>query len=132
MIIVFTNGCFDILHAGHVEYLEKSKALGDKLIVGLNSDISVKKFKGPSRPINNEQDRKKVLEALKCVDEVIVFEEESPYELIEKLKPDILTKGGDYSLEQIKSKELVSRVEIIPFKEGYSTTKIINRIRNEN
>jgi rfaE bifunctional protein nucleotidyltransferase chain/domain len=130
--IVFTNGCFDILHAGHVEYLEKSKALGVKLIVGLNSDESVRRLKGPSRPINNQEDRKKVLEALRCVDKVIIFNEDSPYELIKKLKPDILTKGGDYTPENVKSRILVSELIIIPFKDGYSTTKIVDRIRNES
>lgn len=131
MSIVFTNGCFDILHAGHVEYLEKSKALGVKLIVGINSDESVRRLKGPSRPINNQEDRKKVLEALRCVDKVIIFDEDSPYELIKKLKPDILTKGGDYTPDKVRSRSLVSELIIIPFKDGYSTTKIVDRIRNE-
>lgn len=131
-VVVFTNGCFDILHAGHVEYLEKSKALGTKLIVGINSDQSVKRLKGPSRPINNQEDRKKVLQALKCVDEVIIFDEDSPYELIKQIKPDILTKGGDYSPDKVRSRELVKELIIIPFKDGYSTTNLVNRIRNGN
>ena len=131
MITVFTNGCFDILHAGHIDYLEKSRALGNKLIVGLNSDQSVRKLKGLSRPINNQEDRKKMLEALCCVDEVIIFDEDSPYELISKLRPNILTKGGDYSIDKIRSRSLVEEVVIIPYKEGYSTTNIINRIKNE-
>lgn len=131
MITVFTNGCFDILHAGHIDYLEKSRALGSKLIVGINSDQSVKKLKGQSRPINNQEDRKKMLEALRCVDEVIIFEEDSPYDLISRLRPNILTKGGDYSIDKIRSRSLVDEVIIIPFKEGYSTTNIINRIKNE-
>ena len=131
MITVFTNGCFDILHAGHIDYLEKSRALGNKLIVGINSDESVRKLKGLSRPINNQEDRKKMLEALRCVDEVIIFDEDSPYELIGRLRPNILTKGGDYSIDKIRSRSLVEEVVIIPYKEGYSTTNIINRIKNE-
>ena len=131
MITVFTNGCFDILHAGHIDYLEKSRALGNKLIVGINSDESVRKLKGLSRPINNQEDRKKMLEALRCVDEVIIFDEDSPYELIGRLRPNILTKGGDYSIDKIRSRSLVEEVVIIPYKEGYSTTNMINRIKNE-
>lgn len=131
MITVFTNGCFDLLHAGHIDYLEKSRALGNKLIVGINSDESVRMLKGSSRPINNQEDRKKMLEALRCVDEVIIFDEDSPYELISKLRPNILTKGGDYSIDKIRSRSLVEEVVIIPYKEGYSTTNIINRIKNE-
>ena len=131
MITVFTNGCFDILHAGHIDYLEKSRALGNKLIVGINSDQSVRKLKGLSRPINNQEDRKKMLEALRCVDEVIIFDEDSPYDLIGRLRPNILTKGGDYSIDKIRSRSLVEEVVIIPYKEGYSTTNIINRIKNE-
>lgn len=128
MITVFTNGCFDILHAGHVEYLQKSKALGDKLIVGLNSDESVRSLKGFNRPINSQEDRKTVLLALRCVDEVIIFDEDSPYRLISKLKPNILTKGGDYDINKIRSRSLVDEVVIIPFKDGYSTTRIVERI----
>ena len=130
MVVVFTNGCFDILHAGHIEYLEKSKALGSKLIVGLNSDNSVRKLKGSTRPINNQEDRKKMLEALRCVDEVIIFEEDTPYQLISRLRPNILTKGGDYSIDNIRSRSLVEEVIIIPFKEGYSTTNIVEKIKN--
>ncbi len=130
MVVVFTNGCFDILHAGHIEYLEKSKALGSKLIVGINSDNSVRKLKGSTRPINNQEDRKKMLEALRCVDEVIIFEEDTPYQLISRLRPNILTKGGDYSIDNIRSRSLVEEVIIIPFKEGYSTTNIVEKIKN--
>ena len=130
-ITVFTNGCFDLLHPGHVEYLQKSKALGDRLIVGINSDASVKRLKGISRPINNQEDRKIMLLALKYVDEVHIFDEDSPAELIKKLKPNILTKGGDYTLEKINSRHLVDKVVIIPFIDGYSTSSIIKRIRNE-
>jgi len=122
--IIFTNGCFDILHRGHIEYLRKSKELGDKLIVGLNSDASVSKLKGSSRPINNQEDRKMVLENLGFVDEVIIFNEETPYELIKKVKPDIITKGGDYTVETTVGNDL-AEVIIIPKVEGYSTTKVL-------
>lgn len=126
--IVFTNGCFDILHKGHVDYLKKSKELGSRLIVGLNSDESVRKLKGLSRPINNQEDRKAVLESLDCVDEVIIFDEETPYELIKQIKPDIITKGGDYTREEVVGNDLCD-VVIIPTVEGKSTTKIIEQIQ---
>lgn len=126
MTVVFTNGCFDILHRGHVEYLEKSRALGDKLVVGINSDESVRQLK-PGRPINKQEDRKAVLEALRCVDEVIVFNELRPLELIKKVKPDIITKGGDYTAEQIRG-DGIAKIVIIPFLNGYSSTGIINAI----
>lgn len=122
--IIFTNGCFDILHRGHVEYLRKSKELGDKLIVGLNSDASVRKLKGKDRPINNQEDRKMVLENLGFVDEVIIFDEETPYELIKKIKPDIITKGGDYTVETTVGNDL-AKVIIIPKVKDYSTTKVL-------
>jgi len=125
-VIVFTNGCFDILHRGHVEYLKQSRALGDKLVIGLNSDESVRQLK-PGRPINKQEDRKAVLEALRCVDEVIVFNELRPLELIKKVKPDIITKGGDYTVDQV-SGDGVAKVVIIPFLNGYSSTGIINEI----
>lgn len=131
MKIVFTNGCFDILHRGHIEYLQKSKDLGDFLIVGINSDESVKKLKGPNRPINNEQDRKFMLQSLKCVNRVVVFNEDTPYEIIKKLKPHVLTKGGDYTIETTIGHDLVEKTYIIPFTSGYSTTNIIERIYNE-
>jgi rfaE bifunctional protein nucleotidyltransferase chain/domain len=124
-MIVFTNGCFDVLHRGHVEYLAKSKALGGKLIVGLNSDASVRALK-PGRPINNQDDRMAVLLALRCVDEVIIFDEPTPLELIRKVKPDIITKGGDYKPEQVVGFTLVKQTVIVPFLEGYSSTRIIN------
>jgi len=124
-VIVFTNGCFDVLHRGHIEYLKASKALGKRLIVGLNSDASVQKLK-PGRPINNQDDRKAVLLALRWVDEVIIFDEPTPLQLIHKLKPDIITKGGDYEPEQVAGFTLVKRVVIIPFLDGYSSTRIIN------
>lgn len=122
-MIVFTNGCFDVLHRGHIEYLEKSRALGDKLIVGLNSDASVRKLK-PDRPINNQDDRRAVLLALRCVDEVIIFDEPTPFELIQRISPDIITKGGDYSPDQVVG--VAKQTVIIPFLDGYSSTRIIN------
>ena len=125
--IVFTNGCFDILHKGHIEYLIKSKQLGDKLIVGLNSDLSVSRLKGFDRPINKQEDRKYVLENLGCVDEVIIFDEDTPYELIKRIKPDIITKGGDYQSRDVVGNDL-AEVVIIPFVDGYSTTGILEKI----
>jgi D-glycero-beta-D-manno-heptose 1-phosphate adenylyltransferase len=131
MRIVFTNGCFDILHRGHVEYLKKAKLLGDILIVGLNSDSSVRRIKGDKRPINNESDRAIVLKELKSVDEVIIFQEETPLDLIKKIKPDVLVKGGDWKLEDIVGYEFVinngGKVFSIPYIKGYSTTDIINK-----
>ena len=126
MTVVFTNGCFDILHRGHVEYLKQSRALGDKLVVGINSDESVRQLK-PGRPINKQEDRKAVLEALRCVDEVIIFNELRPLELIKKVKPDIITKGGDYTIDRVSGNE-IAKVVIIPFLNGYSSTGIINAI----
>jgi D-beta-D-heptose 7-phosphate kinase/D-beta-D-heptose 1-phosphate adenosyltransferase len=127
---VFTNGCFDILHKGHVEYLKKSKELGARLIVGLNSDESVKKLKGKDRPINNEQDRKAVLEALDCVDEVYIFNEDTPYELIKSIRPDIITKGGDYTEDEVVGNDL-AKIVIVPLVEGYSTTKVVKKTRKK-
>lgn len=124
-MIVFTNGCFDVLHRGHVEYLEQSKALGSKLIIGLNSDASVRGLK-PGRPINTQEDRKAVLLALKYVDEVIIFDEPTPLQLIEKIRPDIITKGGDYKPEQVIGSDVAKKTVIFPFLDGYSSTRIIN------
>jgi D-beta-D-heptose 7-phosphate kinase / D-beta-D-heptose 1-phosphate adenosyltransferase len=125
--VVFTNGCFDLLHRGHVEYLKKSKELGDKLIVGINSDRSVKRLKGADRPLTRQEDRKELLENLKFVDEVIIFDEDTPYKLIQELRPDIITKGGDYkSVDQVVGNDL-AEVVLIPFVDGYSTTNIIDR-----
>ena len=129
--IVFTNGCFDILHKGHIDYLEKSKKLGDYLIVGLNSDASTKKLKGDDRPINKEQDRKRILEALKFVDEVIIFEEDTPYNLIKSIKPDIITKGGDYKTKEEVVGNDLSEIVLIPYVEGYSTTNILEHLSND-
>jgi D-beta-D-heptose 7-phosphate kinase/D-beta-D-heptose 1-phosphate adenosyltransferase len=125
--IVFTNGCFDILHKGHIDYLKKSKQLGDKLIVGLNSDASISRLKGSDRPINKQEDRKYVLENLGCVDQVIIFDEDTPYELIKQVKPSIITKGGDYQHHEVVGNDL-AEVFIIPFIDGYSTTGILERI----
>ena len=129
---VATNGCFDILHVGHVRYLQATKKLADCSIVMLNSDKSVKLIKGETRPINNEQDRAEILTALSCVDYVVLFEERSPASLLEKIKPDIYTKGADYTIETLPEREIVERcgirVEFIEFIQGKSTTNIINKI----
>lgn len=129
MITIFTNGCFDILHAGHVKYLQESRALGDRLIVGLNSDKSLYKLK--NRCYNIDIDRKSILEALECVDEVIIFDEPTPIKLIERIKPDIITKGGDYNAGDVVGKEL-AEVHIIPALFGRSTSRLIQRIRDDN
>jgi rfaE bifunctional protein nucleotidyltransferase chain/domain len=130
--IVFTNGCFDILHRGHVEYLQKSKALGDILVVGINSDASVKRLKGYCRPINNQQDRMYMLKALECVDEVLVFNEDTPLNIIESLRPNIITKGGDYTVEEVVGHDIVPETYIISLTNGYSTTNFIERIRDDS
>lgn len=127
--IVFTNGCFDLLHKGHVAYLEKAAKLGDRLIIGLNSDKSVSRIKGETRPLNSENDRARILNALSCVDAVVLFAEDTPAELIKLVKPDVLVKGGDYQVEQIVGREYAGNVKIIDFEEGYSTTDIIEKIR---
>lgn len=131
--IVFTNGCFDLVHPGHLDYLEKAKALGDKLIVGLNADSSVKQLKGENRPIMDEQARAKLLAALEFIDAVVLFEEETPANLIQALMPDILVKGGDYEAETIVGYDVVTQnggeVKILPFLEGYSSTSIIQKIK---
>ncbi len=132
-LTIFTNGCFDILHIGHIKLLESCKSFGGKVIVGLNSDKSVKKLKGAERPFNNVKARKELLESLKVVDQVIVFEEETPYELIKKIQPDIIVKGGDYQKEEIIGKDIVEekggRVEIFPFVRNYSTTLLAKKIK---
>lgn len=126
--IVFTNGCFDLLHVGHVTYLEKAAALGKHLIVGLNTDASVKRLKGESRPLVNENDRARVLAALACIDAVVFFDEDTPAELIKIIKPDILVKGGDYKPDEVVGRENAGEVKIIDFEEGYSTTGIVEQI----
>ena len=132
--IVFTNGCFDIIHKGHVAYLNEAKKLGDLLVVGLNSDKSVKRLKGEERPINNELDRQYVMGQLKPVDFVEIFHEDTPLNLILKVKPKILVKGGDWKIEQIVGgKEVIAdggEVFSLKFVDGYSTTSIINKIQN--
>jgi len=125
--IVFTNGCFDILHRGHVTYLEQAKDLGDVLIVGLNSDESVSRLKGPARPINTEQDRAFMLSKLGGVDYVTIFNEKTPEELIKQIKPDILVKGGDYRIDEVVGREHAGEVRLIDFVDGYSTSLIIER-----
>lgn len=125
--VVFTNGCFDILHRGHIEYLKASKDLGNVLIVGLNSDKSVQRLKGSGRPINNQDDRKYMLEQLPFVDQVIVFDEPTPRQLIETIRPDIITKGGDYKPEDVVGNDLAN-VVIVPYKGGYSTTSIVEKL----
>lgn len=132
--VVFTNGCFDILHLGHIDYLEKARHLGDKLVVGLNSDSSVRRLKGIERPINPEYARARVLAALEFVDAVCVFEEDTPKSLIEKIYPDILTKGSDYTLENIVGADFVmsygGQVKTIDLVEGFSTTQILDKAKN--
>lgn len=124
-MLVFTNGCFDILHVGHIQYLAQSRALGDRLIVGLNSDDSVRRLKGPTRPVNNQADRKRMLMALRCVDEVVIFHDDTPYDLIVSLQPDIVTKGGDYLPENVVGYGLAD-VVVLPYVDGKSTTRILN------
>jgi D-glycero-beta-D-manno-heptose 1-phosphate adenylyltransferase len=134
--IIFTNGCFDILHCGHVSYLNEAKSLGELLIVGLNSDLSVKRLKGDSRPINQEQDRKYVLENLKAIDLVIIFKENTPLNLIKEITPDILVKGGDWSADQIVGSDFVisngGSVQTLSFKNGHSTTNIIKKLADNS
>ncbi len=134
--IVTTNGCFDILHVGHVRYLQATKAFADVMIVCLNSDVSVKKIKGPDRPINNENDRAEILCALECVDYVVLFDESSPVDLLCEIKPDVYTKGADYTIETLPEAKPVmqngGRVEFISFVEGKSTTNVIKKIGAQN
>ena len=129
--IVFTNGCFDLLHIGHVTYLEEAKSLGDVLIVGINTDASVRVLKGPTRPIQNENDRSEILAALKAVDHTVLFGEDTPLNLIKKIKPDILVKGGDWKIEQIVGSDFVmsygGSVKSLHFVNGKSTTSIIEK-----
>jgi rfaE bifunctional protein nucleotidyltransferase chain/domain len=134
--VVFTNGCFDIVHLGHVDYLEKARNLGDFLIVGLNTDASVSRIKGPSRPIVDEKSRSRVMASFGFVDAVVFFDEPTPKELIEAIKPDILTKGKDYTVENIVGADFViqagGKVETIPLIDGYSTSSVIQKIQNIN
>jgi rfaE bifunctional protein nucleotidyltransferase chain/domain len=134
--VVFTNGCFDILHRGHVHVLRQAKSLGDLLIVALNSDLSVKAIKGPRRPILPEIDRVELIGAMEMVDYVVLFDEPDPYNLIAAIKPHVLAKGGDWSAEKVIGADVVEqaggRVELIPYLEGFSSSAIIERILNEN
>ena len=133
--LVFTNGVFDILHVGHVRYLQQARELGNALVVAINSDASARELKGEGRPLTTENDRAEILAALACVDYVTVFDDLSPRSLIAKLLPDVLVKGGDYNLDQIHGREEVEaaggRVVSLPFVEGASTSRIIDRIKNE-
>ncbi len=130
--VVFTNGCFDLLHIGHIRYLEEAKALGDVLVVGVNSDASVRKLKGPKRPVLPEAERAEILSGLGCVDYITLFDEMDPLKLITSLQPNVLVKGGDWTKEQIVGKEVVERsggeVVIIPFVKGASTSTLIETI----
>ena len=132
--IVFTNGCFDLLHCGHITYLAKARQLGDLLVIGLNSDTSVRRLKGPERPINSETARAQVLAALEMVDYVTIFEEDTPFNIIRKVKPDFLVKGGDYQIENIVGADFVhehgGQVLTIPFVDGFSTTSIVDQLKN--
>ena len=131
--LCFTNGCFDLLHPGHVKYLEDARALGDFLIIGLNSDASVTRLKGPSRPLQDEHARAMILLGLRSVDAVILFQEDTPFELIKALQPDILAKGGDYTPETVVGKDIVDarggKVVLIPFLPGHSSSTIVERIK---
>ena len=131
--VVFTNGCFDIIHRGHVAYLNEAKGEGDYLIVAINSDDSIRRLKGRTRPINKQEDRKFVLENLKSVDEVIIFDGDTPYELIKKVQPEILVKGGDWKLEDIVGADIVlakgGKVKALDFIKGHSTTSVIKKIQ---
>jgi D-beta-D-heptose 7-phosphate kinase/D-beta-D-heptose 1-phosphate adenosyltransferase len=132
--IVFTNGCFDILHRGHLHLLREAKALGDLLIVAINSDRSVQQIKGSARPVISQAGRAELIAALEMVDYVILFDEVDPYRLIEELRPDILAKGGDWSTDQVIGGDIVERgggrVAVIPYLKGFSTTEIIERVRS--
>lgn len=134
--IVTTNGCFDIIHAGHVRYLKHAKELGDVLIVCLNSDASVQRLKGPTRPLNHQDDRAEVMSALCSVDYVVIFEEDTPIDVLDKIKPNIHVKGGDYTEETLPETKVIKegggKIKFIPFVEGRSTTNIINKISQNN
>ena len=134
-IVVFTNGVFDLLHLGHIRYLQDARREGDALVVGVNSDRSVKVIKGPERPINTERERAEVVAALGCVDAVVVFDEDDPQQIITRLQPDVLVKGADWSADRIIGRETVEarggRVVRIPLAEGYSSSAIIEKIRSQ-
>lgn len=134
--IVFTNGCFDILHLGHIEYLSKAADLGDVLVIGLNTDSSVTKLKGDDRPLNNEHARAMILASLSFVTAVVLFDEDTPENLIRLIQPDVLAKGADYKVEEIAGHEIVlargGKIETIELTQGYSTTSMIDKIRHDN
>lgn len=133
--VVFTNGCFDLIHPGHVRYLERASRLGDILVLALNSDDSVRRIKGPGRPVLAQDERAEIVAALHCVDYVTIFDEDTPQSVIEELRPDVLVKGGDWSKDEIVGRDFVEhiggKVMVIGFEKGYSTTGIIERIRNQ-
>ena len=133
--VVFTNGCFDLLHLGHIDYLEKARELGDRLVLGLNTDDSVSRFKGPDRPIQNEYSRARVLAGLQFIDLVVLFNEDTPLELISQLLPNVLVKGSDYLAENIVGADVVRKnggeVKTIHFVDGYSTSKIVEKIKKQ-
>ena len=133
--IVFTNGCFDIIHLGHIELLAKASDLGDKLIIGINSDLSVKSLKGKERPVLDEKSRSIIIAALNFVDAVVVFEELTPLKIIKKIQPEIIVKGGDYNEDDVVGKNFISKyngsVIILPLTKGFSSTSILNKIENE-
>lgn len=134
-VIVFTNGCFDLIHLGHVDYLEKSRNLGSRLVIGLNTDASIKKIKGPDRPVSDQEARSRILASFVFVDAVVLFDEETPYNLIEAIKPDILVKGNDYLPENIVGAEIVKsyngKIITIDLIQGYSTSGIIKKIKEQ-
>ena len=132
--VVFTNGCFDLLHPGHVSYLEEARSLGDALLVAVNTDASARRLqKGDGRPVNPEADRARLVAALAAVDRVVLFDEDTPLEILTELQPDVLVKGGDYGLEEVVGREVVlargGQVQILPFREGYSSTLLLERLR---
>lgn len=134
--IVFTNGVFDLLHPGHVRYLQHARSLGDMLIVGVNADASVRRNKGPARPITPQHERAEILSALECVDAVVIFDEDTPAEIIRLVQPDILVKGADWPADQIVGRDTVEarggRVVLVPVEQGHSTSAIVHRIRNSS
>lgn len=133
--IVFTNGCFDLLHLGHVDYLEKARKLGDKLVLGLNTDASISRIKGPTRPLQDEMSRARIMASLLFIDAVVLFDENTPLKLIEAVQPDILVKGDDYTVEGIVGHEIVlargGDVKTVPLVKGYSTTNIVKKIEKQ-
>jgi len=133
--VVFTNGCFDILHLGHVDYLEKARALGDKLIVGINTDASVSRLKGPSRPLQDEMSRARIMASLLFTDAIVLFDEETPYDLIKSVRPDILVKGDDYTVQNIVGHDIVlqngGEVKTIALVNGYSTSNVVAKISKQ-